>query len=117
MSSEMILTIDLYSNMSLANRLSVFLIETERPDKSRKLDLVKKFGQKEVVTTTANQGHHETAKAVTVPQVASENHLDTHASPSTPNREAGGQRNAMTSRKTKYFPCLVYSPLLLFHLL
>ena len=49
MSSEMILTIDLYSNMSLANRLSVFLIETERPDKSRKLDLVKKFGQKEVI--------------------------------------------------------------------
>ena len=34
--------------MCLADRLKVFLIETERPDKSRKIDLVKKFGQKEV---------------------------------------------------------------------
>ena len=48
MSYEINLTIDLYSNMCLADRLSVFLNETERPDKSRKLDLVKKFGQKEV---------------------------------------------------------------------
>ena len=35
--------------MCLADRLKVFLIETERPDKSRKIDLVKKFGQKEVL--------------------------------------------------------------------
>ena len=48
MSCGIFMTIDLYTNVYLADRLRVFLSETERPDKSRKKDLVKKFGQKEV---------------------------------------------------------------------
>ena len=59
----------------------------------------------------------ENSNAAIAPQAVSENQPEPQASPPTPNREAGGQRNAMTSRQTKYFLCLVYSPLLLFHLL
>jgi len=74
--------------------------------------------KEDMITTCAETAASpENSNAAIAPQAESEHQPEPQASPLTPNREAGGQRNAMTSRQTKYFLCLVYSPLLLFHLL